>query len=334
MSRFLYLVLTFCFCLPASVSAQSRGQDWAGPPLPRTAWVRGTVFSPGGQPLSGINVRIRSLTTGLVLTGYTDDAGKFSFSNLPFGNYSVRIEAPGYQTEQRFLRIGAVPVFDLSFRLKPKAGKALSSGPYTVSVHQLRIPEKAREEFRKGYEDYSAGRIEKAVKHWKRSIEVYPEFAESYMQLSRVYADRGDFPRALEAAQRAVALDNQNADGFSYLGYVHLRKQDYAEAKEAFLEAVRLSNSKWLPHFWLGWLLLKEKNAPDAFPHLVLARQLRPQLPEVHILYFNDLLQLGRLKEALAELDDFLARFPESSMAGKVRAKREEIKKSLDGNAR
>jgi tetratricopeptide (TPR) repeat protein len=288
------------------------------------------VSSPDGQPLSGINVRVRSLTSGLVLTGYTDDAGKFSFLNLPFGNYSVRIEAPGYEPERRFVRIGAMPVFDLSFRLKAEAGKALPRGPYTISVHQLRIPEKAREEFRKGYEDFSRGRMEKAIKHWKKSIEIYPSFAESYMQLSRVYTKRGDFPRALEAAQKAVAIDDQSADAYSYLGYVYLKKKDYAEAKKAFLEAVRLSNSKWLPHFWLGWLLLKEKNASDAFAHLVLARQLRPQLPEVHILYFNDLLQLGRMKEALAELDDFLARFPENSLVGKVRVKREEIKQSLE----
>ena len=329
LSRVVFCVLTVCFLVSVGVSAQDRVPGQHEAHLQRGAWIRGHVESPNGRPLSGVSVKIQAIESGFVDVDYTDDGGSFSFTNLPPGNYSIELEAPGYQTTRQFVRLDSFPLLNLSFILKPEAGEEVLKGSYTVSVRQLQIPENARQEYRKGLEDLQRGKTDKAIEHWEKSIRIYPQYVESYLHLSKIYLEREDYSHALEMAQGAVAIDERNVNALCILGYIYLKKEDFPQAKDVFEKAVRLSDTNWLSHFWLGWLLLKENDAKDAYAPIFRARQLRPQLPEIHILYFNDLLKLGRVKEALAELDDFLERFPDHALAAQVRAKRDSLRRSL-----
>lgn len=285
--------------------------------------------TPDGRPVCDIAVKIRSMRSRLFLIAYTNENGGFTFRNLPSGNYDISIHVPGYQPERRTVRLDSSPNVDIAITLKPEAGKTISKGAYKVAVRQLQIPEKAREEYRKALEDLHRGKPDKAIKHWEKSIHIYPQYLESYLHLSKIYVERKDYSRAVEMAQQAVAVDERNADALCILGYVYLKKKDLSQAKDAFERAIRLSDADWVSHFWLGWLLLKENDAAGAYAPIFRARQLRPLVPEVHILYFNDLLRLGRVKEALTELDDFLERFPDNPLATKVREKRDSLRKSV-----
>jgi tetratricopeptide (TPR) repeat protein len=296
--------------------------------------VSGSVSGAHGDPLPAARVQLQSVDGGFARTAYSDSSGHFSFGNVREGSYVVAIKASGYQTGTWSVQVGYTSLFGLSFSLIPKAsgstpGDTSPKGSNTVSVHQLLIPRKARKEFRKGVESASHGQIDEAILHWKKSIKIYPQYADSYMQLSRVYANRGDFAGATAAAKRAVALDGNSADAYTYLGYAYLKGQDFPNAQKAFQHAVRLSNSDWFSQFWLGQLLLRQKDAQGAFPYLRRASQLNPGMPEVYVLLYNDLLMLGRRKDALAELDDFLKRFPKDPLAAKVRATRKDLEKAV-----
>lgn len=328
LSRVLFCVLAVFFLLPTGVSAHKHYPGRQAN-LQRKSWIRGHVESTNGRPLSGVSVKIQAVEGGFVDIDYTDYGGSFSFENLPPGNYSVEIEAPGYETTRQFVRLDSRPMRNLSFMLKPETSSEVSNGSYTVSVHQLQIPESARREYGKALEEFQRGKVDKAIEHWEKSIRIYPQYVESYLLLSKIYLERKDYSRALKKVQEAVAIDERNVNALCILGYVYLKKKDFPQAKDAFEKAVRLSDTYWLSHFWLGWLLLKENDAKDAYAPIFRARQLRPELPEIHILYFNALIKLGRMKEALRELDDFLERFPDNALAEKVRAKRDSLRKSL-----
>lgn len=292
-------------------------------------WIQGTVRSSDGRPLAGISVKLQSVKSGFIGDGLTDKEGSFSFFDLAPGSYTILIAAQGFQPLRRFVRLDDHPAGDLYLVLKPMGSEGVAKDSYTVSVRQLQIPEKARREYRKALESLERGKTDEAIRHWNKSIAIYPRLLESYLQLSKVYLRRKDLSRALGMAQKAVAIEPRNANALSILGYVYLQREEYPRSKQAFLESIKASPSDWLPHFWLGWLLLQEKKPQAAYPHLVLARQLRPLEPAVYVLLFNSLLELGRQKEAIKQLDYFLAHFPDNPMAAKVRRKRDTVRKSL-----
>ena len=287
-----------------------------------------------GAPLGGVPVQLQANEGGLAETANTDPSGHFTFGGLRPGSYTIVIKVDGYETGTWPVEIGYGSLLGLTFPLTPSTSgkgpaKTSPKNSKTVSVRQLLIPKKAQKEYRKAVESEAHGKIDEAIKHWKKSITIYPKYAESYMQLSRVYANRGDFPGATAAAERAIAIDGKNARSYASLGYVELKEKNIPKAKEAFAHAVRLSGGDWFSQFWLGRILLVDKDPKDAYPHLLRASQLHPQIPDVYILLYNDLLMLGHRREALAQLDQFLKRFPKNPLAEKAREKRKVLANSL-----
>ena len=63
-----------------------------------TATISGTVTDPSGAAVVGATVTAKSVERGISYTGETNDAGIYRISQLPVGNYDLRIEKPGFQT--------------------------------------------------------------------------------------------------------------------------------------------------------------------------------------------------------------------------------------------
>ena len=65
------------------------------------ATVSGTITDPSGAVVPGVSVTIVSQGTGLKRSVLTDTAGEYRFAGLPTGNYSLRIEKTGFQSQVR-----------------------------------------------------------------------------------------------------------------------------------------------------------------------------------------------------------------------------------------
>src|SRR5580698_9086886 len=65
------------------------------------ATLSGTVTDPSGAVVPGVSVMIVSQGAGLKRSVLTDTAGEYRFAGLPTGNYSLRLEKTGFQTEVR-----------------------------------------------------------------------------------------------------------------------------------------------------------------------------------------------------------------------------------------
>ncbi len=62
-----------------------------------TARVVGTVTDPSGALVAGANVELKNADTGLARTATTGDQGNYEFSFVPIGNYTLTVEATGFQ---------------------------------------------------------------------------------------------------------------------------------------------------------------------------------------------------------------------------------------------
>jgi hypothetical protein len=65
------------------------------------ATVSGAITDPTRAVVPGVSVTIVSQGIGLKRSALTDAAGEYRFAGLPIGNYSLRIEKPGFQSQVR-----------------------------------------------------------------------------------------------------------------------------------------------------------------------------------------------------------------------------------------
>src|SRR6202046_359341 len=72
-----------------------------------TATITGTVTDTTGAAVVAANVSIKSVERGVVVTAVTNDLGLYRATNLPIGNYEVKVEKSGFASV-------AYPAFTLS----------------------------------------------------------------------------------------------------------------------------------------------------------------------------------------------------------------------------
>lgn len=66
-----------------------------------TATILGTVTDPSGAPIKNATVTATDSQRGTVWTGQTNDAGTYNLPRLPVGNYTMKVEATGFDTVLR-----------------------------------------------------------------------------------------------------------------------------------------------------------------------------------------------------------------------------------------
>jgi Carboxypeptidase regulatory-like domain/TonB dependent receptor len=92
-----------------------------------TATITGTVTDSSGAPLPGATVTATNVDRGTNWTVQTDSTGLYYLSNVPVGNYSLKIEVKGFQT---FVR----PSFTLVLNQVARIDAQLSVGEVTQTV--------------------------------------------------------------------------------------------------------------------------------------------------------------------------------------------------------
>jgi len=63
-----------------------------------TASITGTITDPSGAAIAGATVTAKSAERGSTITAVTNDSGLYRISQLPVGNYDLKVEKTGFQT--------------------------------------------------------------------------------------------------------------------------------------------------------------------------------------------------------------------------------------------
>ena len=66
-----------------------------------TATITGTITDQSSAAVAEANVTATSVERGVAYTATTNDAGIYRISNLPVGNYDLKVEKTGFQTALR-----------------------------------------------------------------------------------------------------------------------------------------------------------------------------------------------------------------------------------------
>ena len=114
--------------------------------------ISGTVLLQGdNRPLGQVVLNLRSHSEGVFRSVLTDFDGHFTVRDLPTGTYDIFVEETGYQPVRTKVQLVGSSLKLVLYMMSAKT-VAKPKNNYTVSVRDLRIPEKARDEYRKGLE--------------------------------------------------------------------------------------------------------------------------------------------------------------------------------------
>ena len=94
-----------------------------------TASLTGLVTDASGGALPNVTVTTTGSETGYLRTVKTDASGYYSFQNLPIGQYSVRVEAPGFSVHKEEVTLNVAEKGRRDFSLQ------VGTDQQTVQVH-------------------------------------------------------------------------------------------------------------------------------------------------------------------------------------------------------
>lgn len=310
----------FCmvaFVMSATCLYAQGGQRLDGSPM-TTATIQGQVTLPDGSPVPRVYLRLEPEGAGgMVKSATTDSGGNFSFSGASTGdNYNITGAVEGYRPISKLVMLTGDMTY-VNITLEPLPGTNTGGG--VAKKMGAGISPKAQEEFAKGLESMDRGRTSDAEKQFENAVKLDPKFAAAYLRLSMIYAEQKHFPQAEDTIHRAIAIDKDSPDNYAFSGYLYMEEKQPVKAEQSFEKSVRMAPKNWFTQLEMGRLYYDQKNYTKALSHLEIAHGLHPQIASVHLLLYDDLIVLGREKAALAELDDFVARFPKSKEAAQMR---------------
>ncbi len=310
-----YRPLLLCTLLLASLTifAQNRKQMAGinGPPNLGgfgSTTVSGTVRALDGKPVQDARVEIRQFgTLQPVASGYTLPNGTFELANVPAGHYEI-VVVMGLQETHEELRVNEL---DSSVDLRIANPGASSDGGTTVSVAQLKIPDKARKEFHKAEEELHKHKPDAAREHIQNALQIAPNYAAALSLRGVLDLGENRLAQASSECEQAIKFDPNYGMGYVVLGATYNTMARFEDAERALQHGLLLVPQSWQAHFELAKALLGKTRYQEALRQIDQAGELVPSsYPAIHLVRAHALLGLKNYSQAIAELEQYLGGAP------------------------
>jgi tetratricopeptide (TPR) repeat protein len=227
------------------------------------------------RPASQVIISLKSRVAGVSRSVLTDLEGQFRVQRLPHGTYDIAVEEVGYEAVQTTAQLDG-PSSKLVMYLRSKSG-AIRQSDYTVSVRELKIPGKARNELQKGLERLTKNDPAGSLSHFTKATQAFPGYFEAYY----------------------------------HMGMAEMNLGHNEEATKAFQMAIDLSGGRYAwAEFEFGYLLCQEGKPGEAEKMIRRGLEVEDAAPEGHVILANALMQLNRPDEAERSAQEALLRNP------------------------
>ncbi|MBI3667099.1 MAG: tetratricopeptide repeat protein [Acidobacteria bacterium] len=280
------------------------------------------------QPETSAEVFLHGATTPFSAATRSDPRGRFRFRKLPAGAYTLAVYVPGSGEVRQTVEVGpslAVSKGRVNVTVDTSHPQNISSevllSRSVAPARQLTVPPAAYREYSKAEKRLARRDVAGAVGHLDKAVKIAPQFSAAWNGLGVIAYQSRDFPRAKKNFREALEQDPEAFEPLVNLGGVLLTLGELDEALKFNLYAVlrrpkdALANSQLgLNYFVLGdldrglkYLTIAKGIDPAHFSHPQLT------LAEIH-------LRRNERQAAVAELEDFLERHPDSPEAEKIRS--------------
>jgi tetratricopeptide (TPR) repeat protein len=190
----------------------------------------------------------------------------------------------------------------------------------TVSLKELSIPDRARREFEEARAKLRKRDPAAAASHLKKAVEIAPQYMLAWNDLGMIAYRAGRWSDAETCFRKALEIRPTSVMVAVNLGGALYYAGKYKEAVEYNKLAVERSPNNALANFQLGMSYFMLEQDELSLKYLSQAKKLDPSNhsnPQLMLASIHA--RRGDAAAALGELQDFLERHPDSTLAPKVR---------------
>lgn len=293
--------------------------------------ITGQVVLPSGLPSSE---RIKVTLTGYRIpetTTYTDTKGRFTFTGVSDGTYSLEVQADAklfYPVTQEVRVIyGAHPGLIIVLRGKTEAAKQSVGNVVSTAEFDQQVPDAARKEFDKGRQLSEQGKFKDAAERFKQAVAIYPGYLMARNNLGVQYLKMGKWSEAAEQFDAAIGIDPKAFNPRLNLSIALIEQKKYVEAIEHLNQAISIDSSSPAVHLYAGIASIGVDNIDQAERELSTAISLEgPQQPLAHFFLGITYIRKGERESAVRELNAYLKKEPDGEKAPRARQLIEKLK--------
>ena len=190
----------------------------------------------------------------------------------------------------------------------------------TVSVEWLLIPRKARTELFKAVRQSRRYESEKALKHLKKAVKIYPGFYEAYNIMSIQYLRLNQPQEAIRVLQKSIEVEANNVEAYWQLGKIHLRAKRYQEATKMLRKAHQQNSNSPRILMGLGDAYFSQGRYLWALLFYAETQRHLPYVPHLDFQQGYCNWKLDRTDEALVHFQRYLKEHPNGPKAKKIRS--------------
>jgi tetratricopeptide (TPR) repeat protein len=291
--------------------------------------ISGTVrLEADKRPAIQVIISLKSRVAGIFRSVLTDSEGQFRVQRLPHDTYDIAVDEAGYEAVKATTQLDG-PSSKLVMYLRSKSG-AIRQSDYTVSVRELKIPGKARNELQKGFERLAKNDPAGSLSHFTKATQAFPGYFEAYYHTGVAEMKLGHNKEATKAFQMAIDLSGgQYAWAEFGLGYLLCEEGKPGEAEKIIRRGLEVEDAAPEGHVSLGNALM-QLNRPDEAERSVQEALLHnPNFADAYLVLSNVAARKGDYRAELQHLDAYLKLQPNGPASERVRQVREVALKIL-----
>jgi tetratricopeptide (TPR) repeat protein len=281
------------------------------------------------RALSQVAVSLKSHAAGIFRSVLTDFEGRFEVRGLPRGTYDIVVDEPGYEPARTSAQLDG-PSSELVVYVRPSNPSQTEGNGYTVSVRELKIPGKAKQEYQKGLERLGKNDPAGSLNHFAKATQAFPGYFEAYYHVGVVETKLGHRTEAMQAFQRAIDL---SGGGYAWadfgVGYLLYLDGKPSEAEAILRRGLEVDGNSPDGHAILGMVLLRLNRVDEAEKSARESLLRRPNFAEAYLVLADACALKHEYREQMQNLDTYLKLEPNGPASQRVRQAREAVLKIL-----
>jgi predicted Zn-dependent protease len=304
--KFFLPILLFLVCAPPACSQDNGSEvnEFHG----RGSEITVTVHDSSGEPISSAAmVKLYRDGTMLSRQGETSRGSAMLVVNN-LGEFTVVVEAPGYQSAQKEVSVQITGRLQVDVYLRRLSS---SKSPEGVPGRPLLAP-KAKEAMEKSLQALGADKLGEAEKYVSQAMRLAPGHPDVLYVQGVVWLKERKWTQAQDALEKATQIDPHHARAFAALGMALCDQGKCDAAIEPLQKSLQLDQpGTWETRWTLAKAYYHHAQYEDALKMSLEALSAsNGKAPEIALLVAQSLTALGRYEEASQMLRDFLRDHP------------------------
>ncbi len=283
--------------------------------------INGNVRSLDDHPVADVQVQLLTSENGTTVGSvYSSPSGNFELDNIPPGQYELVARA-GLAETREHVEVRGMKSF-VTLRLPQNSGTTSGNGEggSTVSVTEMKVPEKARKALEKARDAFAKGKRDEARTQVEAALKIEPAYAGALTLRALLSLDNAQLDAARADLETAVQSDPNDGMAQVVLGSTYNALHRPEDALRVLDRAASLLPNSWQVYFERARALISKHGFAEALRNLDKAQQfVTHDFPVMHLVKANALLGLQQYPEAKAELQAFLDRVPQGDNADEAR---------------